>query len=111
VFVFQASSRGDFVGEYVGELVTTATGHRRGVVYDAQRLSYLYAVSKGVMRDATHIGIRTKFINHSSLAPNVEPRLLSIGGDIRVALFAARPLAGGEELFFNYGCEVPPWKQ
>ena len=110
VFVAQAASRGDFVGEYVGELVTTATGHSRGVIYDAQHVSYLYAASEAVIIDATHIGSRTKFINHSSLSPNVEPRLLSIGGDIRVAFFAARPLAVGEELFFNYGYELPSWK-
>jgi len=110
MFVSQAASCGDFVGEYVGELVTTATGHRRGVVYDAQHLSYLYAVSEAVNKDATHIGSRTKLINHSSLAPNVGPRLLSIGGDIRMSFSAARPLAVWEELFFNYGYELPPWK-
>jgi len=110
VFVAQAASRGDFVSEYVGELVTTATGHSRGVIYDAQHVSYLYAASEAVNIDATHIGRRTKFINHSSLSSNVEPRLLSIGGDICVAFFAARPLAVGEELFFNYGYELPSWK-
>jgi len=57
VFVSQAAYRGDFVGEYVGYLVTTAPGHRRGVIYDAQHLSYLHAVSKAVIIDATHIGI------------------------------------------------------
>jgi len=37
--------------------VTTAPGHRRGVIYVAQHLSYLHAVSKAVIIDATHIGI------------------------------------------------------
>jgi len=110
VFAAQAASCGDLVGEYVGELVATAEGHRRGITYDAQQLRYLYSASEAVIVDATHVGSRTKFINHSSRSPNVQPRLLSIAGDIRVAFFAARPLAVGEELFFDYGYELPTWK-
>jgi len=51
-FAAQAASCGDLVGEYVGELVSTAEGHRRGVTYDAQLLSHLYSASEAVIVDA-----------------------------------------------------------
>jgi len=109
-FAAQTASCGDLGGDYVGELVTTAECHRRRITYDAQHLSYLYSAYEAVIVDATHVGSRTKFINHSSRSPNVQPRLMSIAGDIRVACFAARPLAVGEELFFDYGYELPAWR-
>ena len=81
-------------------------------VYGTHMIPSLFICPRTLLNDYNHSATaiflevsnsRTQFINLSSLAPNVEPRILSIGGEIRVAFFAARPLAVGEELFFNYG--------
>jgi len=111
VFVAEAAGAGDFVGEYVGEIVTAAEGHRRGRTYDALGVSYLATLSQTTIVDATRVGSRTKFINHSSNSPNLEMKLLSIGGTIRAALFAARDLSAGEEVFFDYGYALDSWVQ
>jgi len=44
-----------------------------------------------------------KFMNHRTTEhSNVEAKLLSVCGEIRVGLFAKAPLCAGEELFFDY---------
>ena len=109
VFVAEPAAAGDFVAEYVGELVSAAEGHRRGRAYDARGVSYLATLSRTTIVDATRVGSRSKFINHSSDSPNLLMKLLSIGGTIRAALFAARDLSPGEEVFFDYGYALDSW--
>jgi len=109
-FVAEAAGAGDFVTEYVGELVSPAEGHLRGRLYDALGVSYLATASQSTIVDATRVGSRAKFINHSSDSPNLQMKLLSIGGTIRVALFALRDLVVGEEVFFDYGYALDTWK-
>jgi len=109
VFVDEAAGAGDFVGEYVGELVSSAEGHRRGRTYDALGVSYLATLSQTTIVDATQVGSRTKFINHGSDSPNLEMKLLSTGGTIRAPLFAARDLSAGEEVVFDYGYALDSW--
>jgi len=110
VFVAEAAGAGDFVTEYVGELVPPAEGHLRGRLYDALGVSYLASASQSTVVDATRVGSRAKFINHSSDSPNLQMKLLSIGGTIRVALFAVRDLVVGEEVFFDYGYALDTWE-
>jgi len=110
VFAAERAAVGDFVGEYVGELVSNGEAHARGRVYDAMGVSLLYSITKTVNIDAKYQGNRMKFINHrqKELA-NVEAKLLNVIGDIRVDLFAQATLAPGDELFFDYGYDVPGW--
>jgi len=109
VFVTEAAVAGDFVGEYVGELVSTAEGHRRGRTYDAVGVSYLATLSQTIIVDATRVGSRTKFTDHSFDSPNLQMKLLRIGRTIHAALFAARDLSAREEVFFDYGYARDSW--
>ena len=34
--------KGDYIGEYVGEVVSREEGERRGLIYDKRNLSYLF---------------------------------------------------------------------
>jgi len=110
VFAAEPAAAGDFVGEYVGELVSNEEARARGRVYDAMGVSFLYSITKTVNIDAKYMGNRTKFINHrgKELA-NVEAKLLNVSGEIRVGLFAKTSVTPGEELFFDYGYDVPGW--
>jgi len=120
VFAVEGAAEGDFVSEFVGELISNAEAAARGRVYDAKGVSFLYSITKAVSFlysitkavniAATRVGNRMKFMNHrTTVHANVEAKLLSMCGEIRVGLFSKAPLCAGEELFFDYGYEVPGW--
>jgi len=49
-----------------------------------------------------------RFMNHRTAEQtNVEAKMLSVWGEIRVGLFAKAPQCAGEEQFFDFGYEVP----
>jgi len=111
VFAAERADTGDFVGEYVGELVPHDEAHARGRVYDAMGVSYLYTSTRDVVLDATRVGSRMRYVNHSQARASLVPKLLSVCGYIRVGLFAARERVPGEELFFDYGYAVTGWQE
>jgi len=111
VFAAERASQGDFVGEYVGEMVTHHDAHARGRVYDAFGVSYLYTLTRSLVLDASRVGSRLRYVNHSRVRANLQPKLLSICGYMRVELFALRDLFPGEELFFDYGYEEDGWRE
>jgi len=111
VFAAERADTGDFVGEYVGELVPHDEAHARGRVYDAMGVSYLYTSTRDVVLDATRVGSRMRYVNHSQARASLVPKLLSVCGYIRVGLFAARERVPGEELLFDYGYAVTGWQE
>ena len=52
LFMGQAVKAREYLGEYVGELVSATEAERRGVIYDMQELSYLFAVNRGTQGQA-----------------------------------------------------------
>jgi len=110
VFAGEEVAEGAFVGEYTGEVLSLTEARIRGRTYDAADMSFLFRTTKTVVLDAMYCGNRTKFINHSAASPNLEVKLLSVCGDIRVAFFATSALRPGEELFFHYGYTVSGWR-
>ena len=73
-------------------------------MHDAKGVSFLYCIAKTVIIDATRVGNWMKFMNHRTTEhANVEAKLLSVCGELRVGLSAKAPLCAGEELFCNYG--------
>jgi len=111
LFAAQRACQGDFVGEYVGEMVAHDDAHARGQVYDSFGVSYLYTLTRTVVLDACRVGSRMLYVNHSRKRANLQPKLLSICGYIRVALFALRNLTPGEELYFDYGYQEDGWRE
>lgn len=94
--------RNELVGEYVGEVIEDQEAERRGRVYDLLNSNFLFDITTNYSLDSSRIGNKLRYCNHSS-DPNCEPRLMRVGGDIRIGIFAKRDIRQYEELFFDYG--------
>ncbi|KAL7034916.1 hypothetical protein ACKWTF_008177 [Chironomus riparius] len=101
-FAGEDISKGDFVVEYTGELITQQEADKRGKMYDKCKMSYLFDLSSDYAVDGMFIGNESRFINHSESAPNCLVKTMTVLGDKRIALFATRNIKQGEELFFDY---------
>lgn len=95
---------GEFIGEYVGEVLTQAEGNRRGAMYHVLNQEYLFLTNREQEVDASNNGNKMRFMNNSLLDANinVEPRKALCSGVVRVGLFARRAIKAGEELLYNY---------
>ncbi|XP_055850038.1 histone-lysine N-methyltransferase Su(var)3-9 isoform X1 [Episyrphus balteatus] len=108
-----AIRKGDFVCEYVGEILLADEANERGKQYDAIGRTYLFDLDYNTSAesvytiDAAFHGNVSHFINHSC-DPNlaVFPAWINCL-DInmpRLAFFAIKPIKAGEELTFDYIC-------
>eukprot|EP00775_Hariotina_reticulata_P001444 gene1444-1785_t len=110
-FLGESARKGDFLGEYVGEMLSQAEADRRGKAYDRSNNSYLFGVNKLWVLDAKACGNKLRFANHRS-NPNCQTRVLMVDGDHRVGIYAKEDIAAGEELFYNYRYDLdnaPDW--
>ncbi|KNC53064.1 uncharacterized protein AMSG_09360 [Thecamonas trahens ATCC 50062] len=110
LFAGQPISRGQFIGEYVGEVVSSTEVERRHSEYSSMRISYVFDYNRDFVIDAFRKGSGTKLINHSD-EPNVHPMTKVVNGVERVGLYASRDLRTGDELLFcyNYDKEKREW--
>lgn len=102
VFAAHDIPQNEMVGEYVGEVLGDQVAERRGRLYDEVQSTFLFEITKGLSLDSTRIGNKLRYCNHSSDA-NLEPRLMRVGGDVRIGIFARKGIKKFEEMFFNYG--------
>ena len=98
--------RGQFVIEYVGEVVTEEESLRRREEYAAAGVRHMYfmSLSSGELIDACKKGNISRFYNHSC-DPNCEIQKWNVGGEVRIGFFALRDVEKGEELTFDYNFE------
>lgn len=101
LFARVVMEKGDYVGEYVGELITQEEGERRGRFYDMNNRSFLFNLTSDFVLDANRKGDKTRFINHSA-SPNCEARTLFSQGDYRLGFFATQHIEAQSELVFDY---------
>ncbi|CAF3573109.1 unnamed protein product [Adineta steineri] len=97
---------GEFVNEYVGELITYEETERRVKLARKNNVKdfYFLVLDKDRVIDAGPRGNLSRFANHSC-DPNLRTEKWNISGDLRVGLFATRAIEAGEELTFEYGVE------
>jgi len=110
-FILNGASKGDFLGEYIGELVTQEEADRRGRVYDRNNCSYLFNLNSEWVIDAQNRGNKLRFANHSQDA-NCFVRIKDVKGDNRLAIMAGRDLPPGAEMFYDYNYKeevAPEW--
>ena len=102
--------RGMFVGEYVGEVISSAQAKHRLQSLDEDEACYVMVVKEHMSSgrvlttnvDATLKGNIMRFVNHSC-SPNLV--LVPVRADSivpRLCLFACRNILKGEELCFSY---------
>mmetsp|Transcript_9861 Transcript_9861/g.22066 ORF Transcript_9861/g.22066 Transcript_9861/m.22066 type:complete len:849 (-) Transcript_9861:157-2703(-) len=105
LFTKHALKKGDFVHEYVGEVISQEEAERRGRIYDKLNRSYLFNMSSDYVVDASRKGNKTKYANHSS-KPNCYTKTVMVNGDSRIGLFAKCDVEAQSELFFDYRYDV-----
>ncbi|GLD93194.1 hypothetical protein PINS_up001786 [Pythium insidiosum] len=100
----EAIRAGDFVAEYMGEIVTEQEYHLRRLRYHNEKHRYMMVLSGGEVIDATRMGGLARFINHSC-EPNCGVEKWEVDGEERCGIFALRDILPGEELSFDYKFE------
>ncbi|KAL6899608.1 hypothetical protein ACP4OV_006266 [Aristida adscensionis] len=95
--------KGDFVIEYVGEVIDDATCEQRlwDIKQRGDRNFYMCEISKDFTIDATFKGNVSRFLNHSC-EPNCKLEKWQVDGETRVGVFASRSIKIGEPLTYDY---------
>jgi len=101
--------KGEFVIEYVGEIIDLKTcaerlkeSHEQSA--DKRQHFYFLSLDKDTILDASEKGNEARFLNHSC-DPNCETQKWSVRGSTRIGLFAKRNIEPKEELTFDYQFE------
>ncbi|KAH8235728.1 hypothetical protein KR032_006148 [Drosophila birchii] len=94
---------GEFIMEYVGEVIDSEEFERRQHLYskDRKRHYYFMALRGEAIIDATSKGNISRFINHSC-DPNAETQKWTVNGELRIGFFSVKPIQPGEEITFDY---------
>lgn len=109
VFAKCAIKRGEFIIEYKGKLRSHADVDAAYDGEDETGHTFLFTLNDDYVLDANIDGNAARWINHSC-APNCESsHVEDPGGDPakdRIVIEAARDIAAGEELSYNYGIRL-----
>ncbi|DBB04664.1 hypothetical protein WJX77_006462 [Trebouxia sp. C0004] len=106
LFTKEDLQAGQFIIEYIGEVLEEDEYHRRKGFYleSAQRHYYFMNVGNGEVIDACRKGALGRFINHSC-DPNCETQKWLVHGELAIGLFATKDIPADTELTFDYNFE------
>ena len=95
LFATTTFKRGDFIIEYIGELIDQDEADRRGG-------KYLFTITTDRIIDGKQRNNVARYINHSC-SPNAfaEADL----EELKIRIYAKKRIDPGEEIFFHYGKE------
>eukprot|EP00940_MAST-03C_sp_MAST-3C-sp2_P001540 g1540.t1 len=103
---------GDFIIEYVGELIDQQMlthrmwGYHREKQKNGQKMNfYMLSVNADCVIDATKTANCSRFLNHSC-NPSCEVQKWQVGNAFKIGIFALRDLEPGEELTIDYQAET-----
>uniref|UniRef100_A0A1A8CGH8 Histone-lysine N-methyltransferase NSD3 n=1 Tax=Nothobranchius kadleci TaxID=1051664 RepID=A0A1A8CGH8_NOTKA len=91
--------KGDFVTEYVGEVIDAEECQQRIKHAHEKHVTnfYMLTLTKDRVIDAGPKGNSARFMNHSC-SPNCETQKWTVNGDVRIGLFALCDIEAGAEL-------------
>jgi hypothetical protein len=94
---------GEFLIEYVGEVIRRPVSDVRERAYEQQGMgdSYLFRLTADLVVDATRKGSIARFINHSC-EPSVEAKIIPVNGAPKIVFYTKRAIKQGEELTYDY---------
>lgn len=94
---------GEFIIEYVGEIIRKSVADMREKEYTRQGMgdSYMFRLSGDQVIDATRRGGIARFINHSC-EPNVIAKIISVGSQDKIVFYSKRAIKVDEELTYDY---------
>ncbi|GAX79438.1 hypothetical protein CEUSTIGMA_g6879.t1 [Chlamydomonas eustigma] len=103
LFACENVAKGSYVCTYVGEVVSGKEAVRRREKYVSKGVQHFYmmSLSNGEEVDATVMGGKARFANHSC-DPNCATQKWNVDGETLVGLFALRDIRKGEEITYNY---------
>uniref|UniRef100_A0A7N1A2W3 Histone-lysine N-methyltransferase ASHH3 n=1 Tax=Kalanchoe fedtschenkoi TaxID=63787 RepID=A0A7N1A2W3_KALFE len=95
--------RGEFIIEYVGEVIDDLTCEERlwKMKHRGETNFYLCEINRDMVIDATYKGNKSRYINHSC-SPNTEMQKWRIEGETRIGIFATRDIKKGAQLTYDY---------
>ncbi|KAI3946688.1 hypothetical protein MKW98_003251 [Papaver atlanticum] len=95
--------RGNFVIEYIGEVINDALCEQRlwDIRFRGDENFYMCEIRKDFTIDATFKGNVSRFLNHSC-DPNCKLEKWQVDGETRVGVFAAQSINVGEPLTYDY---------
>ena len=99
----QDLSAGDFVIEYIGEILDMEMCKERIKRAHESNTNnfYMLTLDQGLIIDAGQKSNQARFINHSC-NPNCETRKWRVKGEPRIGIFANQDIPAGTELTFDY---------
>lgn len=98
MYTTQCIKKGDFILEYVGELINNEEMLKRRKANDQQ---YMFQLTKNVTIDAMKYGNYSRYINHSC-NPNCEAIIWRVNNKKRVGIFALNKINAYNELTMDY---------
>ncbi|KAL9224144.1 hypothetical protein vseg_000210 [Gypsophila vaccaria] len=103
VVAAESINKGDFVIEYVGEVVDDVECTQRLWAMKNKDVKnfYMCEIRKDFTIDATFKGNASRFLNHSC-DPNCKMEKWQVEGEVRVGVFATRAIDVGEPLTYDY---------
>ncbi|KAI5077321.1 hypothetical protein GOP47_0007145 [Adiantum capillus-veneris] len=94
---------GDFLIEYVGEVIDDKTCEERlwGIKERGESNFYMCEINREMVIDATFKGNISRFVNHSC-CPNTQLQKWQIDEEIRIGVFAISDIPVGEAITYDY---------
>lgn len=114
VFTTKERTKGEFLLEYAGEVISHKDAVSREASYKEQGLgSFLFFFGKLCIDATEDTGRLGRLVNDGQgEQENCIMRTVKVGGPSpRLCLFARRDIGEGEELRYDYGVDDLPWRQ
>lgn len=106
LFAARDIERGEFIIEYLGQLIRNEVGNKRERLYESQgRGIYMFRADDEWIVDATMYGGLARYINHSC-DPNCVAEVISYENQKHIVIIANRLLKKGEELTYDYKLDI-----